>query len=205
MSSPRRLAVGVSGASGMAYAHTLLKALSGCDIETHLVISQAARRTLACETDWTVEDFHALAHIVHEADNVGASIASGSFQTLGMLIVPCSVKTMSEIAHGITASLLTRAADVALKERRRLVLAVRETPLHLGHLRTMMALTEMGAIVAPPLPAMYGRPQSVQELVEHSVGRWLDLFGISNGLAARWNGREACKSAGEAGNAGGWI
>jgi 4-hydroxy-3-polyprenylbenzoate decarboxylase len=205
MSSPRRLAVGVSGASGMIYAHTLLKALSRSEIETHLVISQAARRTLACETDWTAEDFHALAHIVHEAGNVGASIASGSFETLGMLIVPCSVKTMSEIAHGVTSSLLTRAADVALKERRRLVLAVRETPLHLGHLRTMTALTEMGAIVAPPLPAMYARPKSVQELVEHSVGRWLDLFGISNALTARWNGSDACKSAGEAGNAGGRI
>jgi 4-hydroxy-3-polyprenylbenzoate decarboxylase len=189
----------------MIYARALLEALSGSEIETHLVISQAARRTLGCETDWTVDDLHALANIVHETGDVGASIASGSFQTLGMLIVPCSVKTMSEIAYGVTSSLLTRAADVALKERRRLVLAVRETPLHLGHLRTMVALTEMGAIVAPPLPAMYARPKSVEELVGHSVGRWLDLFGIQNKLAARWDGSEARKSDMETSHAGGRI
>jgi flavin prenyltransferase len=205
MHTPRRLVVGISGASGMIYARALLEALSGSEIETHLVISHAARRTLGCETDWTVEDFHALANTVHETGNVGASIASGSFQTLGMLVVPCSVKTMSEIAHGVTSSLLTRAADVALKERRRLVLAVRETPLHLGHLRTMLALTEMGAIVAPPLPAMYARPKSVEELVGHSVGRWLDLFGIPNKLTARWDGSEVRQSDKETGHAGGRI
>ncbi len=205
MHTPRRLVVGISGASGMIYARALLEALSGSEIETHLVISHAARRTLGCETDWTLDDFHALANVVHDTGNVGASIASGSFQTLGMIIVPCSVKTMSEIAHGVTSSLLTRAADVALKERRRLVLAVRETPLHLGHLRTMLALTEMGAIVAPPLPAMYARPKSVEELVGHSAGRWLDLFGIPNKLAARWDGSEARQSDRETGHAGGHI
>lgn len=187
----------------MAYAHALLRALRDCEVETHLVISKAARLTLSLETDWTVEDFHGLARVVHETGNVGACIASGSFQTLGMLIVPCSIKTLSEIASGVTSTLLTRAADVILKERRRLVLAVRETPLHLGHLRSMLAVTEMGAIVAPPLPAMYARPQSLDDMIQHSVGRWLDLFGVQNNLAARWDGKQASRDGGEADHAAG--
>ncbi len=186
--SPRRLIVGISGASGLIYARTLLAALRPLPIESHLVISRAARQTLALETDWSLDQLRALADVVYPAGNVGASIASGSFQTIGMVVIPCSIRTLSEIVHGTTTSLLTRAADVVLKERRRLVLVVRETPLHAGHLKTMLAATEMGAIIAPPVPAMYARPESIQDLVNHSVGRVLDLFDIDNDLVKRWPG-----------------
>jgi 4-hydroxy-3-polyprenylbenzoate decarboxylase len=178
--------VGISGASGVIYGVTLLKALKACGVESHLVMSRAAEMTLGYETDVKAADVRALADHAYPVADVGAAIASGSFRTLGMVVVPCSVKSMSEIATGVTSNLLTRAADVTLKERRPLVLAVRESPFHLGHLRTMTALAEMGAVIAPPLPAFYPRPASIDALVDHSVGRLLDLFGIDNPLAYRW-------------------
>lgn len=182
--SPPRLTVGVSGASGMIYADKLLKAAKNAGCETHVVISRAAKMTLAYEMGEGFS-FEGADHIYGIAD-VGAPIASGSFETLGMVVVPCSVRSMSEIATGVTSSLLTRAADVCLKERRRLALMVRETPFHLGHLRTMTSLAEMGAIIAPPLPAFYAEPASVDDLVEQSVGRVLDLFGLKVPGVKRW-------------------
>jgi flavin prenyltransferase len=187
MSSPtRRLIVGISGASGILYGIQALRILKGCGFETHLIMTRSAQITLAHETSVKIAEVNQLASVVHRIDDIGASIASGSFRTMGMLVAPCSVRTMSEIATGVTSSLLTRAADVVLKERRRLVLMVRETPLHLGHLRTMTALAEMGAVVMPPVPALYTKPASIEEMVAHSVGRALDLFDIDSGLVKRW-------------------
>ncbi len=192
MSSPdRKLVVGISGASGVIYGVTLLRALRTAGVESHLVMSRAAEMTLGYETDLKPADVRALADHHYPVADVGAAIASGSFRSMGMAIAPCSVRSMSEIATGVTSTLLTRAADVVLKERRRLVLLVRESPLHLGHLRTMAALTEMGAVIAPPLPAFYPGPMSVQDIVDHSVGRLLDLFGIDNDLAHRWRDEPA--------------
>lgn len=182
----RRLVVGISGASGTVYGLRLLEALRAAGIESHLVISKSAEMTLAYETDMSAAEIRALADVSYPVADVGAAIASGSFQTMGMVIAPCSIRSMSEIATGVTSTLLTRAADVALKERRRLVLMVRETPLHAGHLRSMLALAEMGAVIAPPVPAFYTRPASVAQIVDHSVGRVLDLFGIENQLVRRW-------------------
>ncbi|TAL35836.1 UbiX family flavin prenyltransferase [Phenylobacterium sp.] len=181
-----RLIVAISGASGIAYGLRALDACRELGVESHLVMSRSSALTLDQETELTVADVQARADVAHKAGDVGASIASGSFQTLGMIVAPCSVRTMSEIATGVTASLLTRAADVTLKERRPLVLMVRETPLHLGHLRTMVKLTEMGAIIAPPLPAFYAKPQSLEEMVDQSVGRALDLFGLAWKPVKRW-------------------
>jgi 4-hydroxy-3-polyprenylbenzoate decarboxylase len=186
MTAGPRLVVGISGASGAVYGIRALQALRELGVETHLVVSKSAELTIAYETDWKIADVKALADVCYPAQDVGAAISSGSFRTLGMLIAPCSVRTMSEIATGVTANLLTRAADVALKERRRLVLLVRETPFHAGHLRTMLALSEMGAVVAPPLPAFYNRPASIDEMVDHSIGRALDLFGLDTGRVRRW-------------------
>src|ERR1700688_2903798 len=184
-SSPRRLIVGITGASGAVYGVRLLRLLQPTDIETHLVISRSARIALTQELDINIADVSALADVVHQIDNIGASISSGSFRTLGMVIAPCSMRSLSEIATGVTSSLLTRAADVVLKERRKLVLMVRETPLHLGHLRAMTQVTEIGAIVMPPVPAFYARPTSLEDIVNHSVGRALDLFGLQTDLP-RW-------------------
>ena len=181
-----RLIVGISGASGVAYGLRALDACRDLGIESHLVMTRAAGLTLTQETALTVREAHARADVVHKISDVGAAIASGSFQTLGMIVAPCSVRTKSEIATGVTSSLLTRAADVALKERRPLVLMVRETPLHLGHLRTMVKLAEMGAVIAPPLPAFYALPASLEAMVDQSVGRALDLFGLSWGQVKRW-------------------
>ena len=181
-----RLIVAISGASGIVYGLRALDACRELGVESHLVMSRSSALTLDQETDLSVADVQARADVAHKVGDVGASIASGSFQTLGMIVAPCSVRTMSEIATGVTASLLTRAADVTLKERRPLVLMVRETPLHLGHLRTMVKLTEMGAIIAPPLPAFYAKPQSLEEMVDQSVGRALDLFGLSWTPVKRW-------------------
>lgn len=181
-----RLVVGISGASGIAYGLRTLDAARELGIETHLVMSRASAITLAQETALSPADVHARADVVHKPGDVGASIASGSFRTLGMIVAPCSVRTMSEIAGGTTSSLLTRAADVTLKERRPLVLMVRETPLHLGHLRTLVRLAEMGAVIAPPLPAFYARPASLEEMIDQSVGRALDLFGLSWTPVKRW-------------------
>ena len=183
---PKRLIVGVSGASGAAYGLRVLDACRELGVESHLVASKAAALTLKQETDLTIADLNARADVVHRLADVGASIASGSFPALGMIVAPCSVRTMSEIATGVTSSLLSRAADVTLKERRPLVLMVRETPFHLGHLRTMVRLAEMGAIIAPPLPALYARPTSIEDLIDQSVGRALDLFGLSWAPVRRW-------------------
>lgn len=188
MAEPQRLIIGISGASGVTYGVRLLTLLQPTPIETHLVMSKAAELTLHYETDLKVEQVKALADYVHAPKNIGASIASGSFKTAGMIIAPCSVKTMSEIATGMTGSLLSRAADVVLKERRRLVLMVRETPLHTGHLRTLTALSEMGAIIAPPVPAFYAKPDSLQAMVDHSLARVLDLYDIAVPGLVRWTG-----------------
>jgi 4-hydroxy-3-polyprenylbenzoate decarboxylase len=181
-----RLVVGVSGASGVAYGLRALDACRELGVESHLVMSRSSALTLAQETELSLADVQARADVTHKPGDVGAAIASGSFQTLGMIVAPCSVRTMSEIATGVTASLLTRAADVTLKERRPLVLMVRETPLHLGHLRTMVRLSEMGAVLAPPVPAFYARPLTLEDMVDQSVGRALDLFGLSWTPVRRW-------------------
>lgn len=181
-----RIIVGISGASGIVYGVRVLEALRAAGVETHLVMSKAAELTLAYETDLKVRDVKALAAVVHNAADVGASISSGSFKTRGMIIAPCSIRTASEIAAGVTSSLLTRAADVVLKERRRLVLMVRESPLHTGHLRTLTALSEMGAVVAPPMPGFYSLPRTVDDIIDHTVGRALDLFDIDTGRVKRW-------------------
>ena len=183
-----RLIVGISGASGVIYGVRILELLRDKDIETHLVMSKSAEMTLAYESDLKPKDVRALASVSHPVADIGATISSGSFHTMGMVIAPCSIKTMSEIATGVTSTLLSRAADVVLKERRRLVLALRETPLHGGHLRTMTTLADIGAIVAPIVPAFYTRPQTVDDIVNHTVGRLLDLFGIETKAVKRWKG-----------------
>jgi flavin prenyltransferase len=186
MAKTRRLIVGISGASGIIYGVRVLESLKNTDIETHLVMSRSAEVTLAYEMGMKVAEVHALADVVHPIQDIGASIASGSFRTEGMIVAPCSIKSMSEIAAGTTGTLLTRAADVVLKERRRLVLMVRETPLHMGHLRTMANVSEMGAIVMPPVPAFYHKPKTIDDLVNQTIGRALDLFGFDLGMVKRW-------------------
>jgi 4-hydroxy-3-polyprenylbenzoate decarboxylase len=183
-----RLVIGVTGASGAIYGVRALKAAAELGVETHLVISKAAALTLSQEMGLTPADLAERADVVHRQSDIGASIASGSFRTLGMIIAPCSIRTLSEIATGVTSTLMSRAADVVLKERRPLVLMVRETPFHLGHLRTMVKVTEMGGIVCPPLPAFYASPQSIEEMVDQSVGRALDLFGLHWQPVKRWGG-----------------
>ena len=187
--TPRRIIVAISGASGAVYGARLLQVLQDTPgVESHLVVSRAGWRTLQHELDMDRAAVEALAHQVYDVDNVGAAIASGSFQCAGMVIAPCSMRTLAAVAHGLSDNLLTRAADVVLKERRRLVMLVRESPLHLTHLRNMVAATEMGAIVCPPMPAFYLHPQSVGELVDHSVARALDLLDVPHDLAPRWEG-----------------
>jgi 4-hydroxy-3-polyprenylbenzoate decarboxylase len=192
-----RLIVGISGASGVVYGLRALDACRELGVESHLVLSKSAALTLAQETGFSVGEVNEKADVVHRVGDIGAAIASGSYRTLGMIIAPCSVRSMSEIATGVTASLLTRAADVTLKERRPLVLMVRETPLHLGHLRTLTKLAEMGAVIAPPLPAFYAKPRSIAEMVDQSVGRALDLFGLSWRPVKRW-GEDIATITGEA-------
>ncbi len=182
----KRIILGITGASGAIYGIRALELFRQLSVETHLVMSQAAEVTLAHETCFKVADVKRLATHSYAATDIGAAIASGSFQTMGMLVAPCSVRTMAEIASGATATLLTRAADVTLKERRRLVLMLRETPLHSGHLRNMLALSEIGAILAPPVPAFYTKPESLAEVVDQSVGRALDLFGFDVSQIKRW-------------------
>jgi len=192
MPETRRIIVGISGASGAVYGVRLLQVLQACTgIESHLVVSDAGWRTLRHELAMDVASVEALANTVHDARNVGATIASGSFQCAGMVVAPCSMRTLAAVAHGLSDSLLTRAADVVLKERRRLVLMVRETPLHLMHLRNMVSVTEMGAIVCPPVPAFYLHPQSVADIVDASVARVLDLLGVAHPLNQRWEGLAA--------------
>ena len=188
----QRLIVGISGASGVRYGVRLLEVLRELPVESHLVLSKAAELTLAYETDLKIAEVTGLADVVHPVGDVGAAISSGSFQTLGMVVAPCSVRSLSEIATGVTSNLLTRAADVVLKERRRLVLMLRETPLHTGHLRSMLAVSEMGAIIAPPVPGFYAKPESLDDMVDHTVGRVLDLFGLDAGTVKRW-GEESGK------------
>jgi 4-hydroxy-3-polyprenylbenzoate decarboxylase len=188
-SAVKRLIVGVSGASGSVYAIAALQALRRIpDVETHLVLSEQARQTIELETDVTAAEVEALAGVVHRDGDLAASISSGSFKTDGMLVIPCSIKTASSIAYGFNANLLARAADVCLKEKRRLVLVVRETPLHLGHLRTLTQLAELGAVILPPVPGMYARPKTVDDIVAHTVGKALDQFGIDAKLYTRWSG-----------------
>ena len=188
-STARRLIVAITGATGAIYGVRLLQQLSATPgVETHLVVSDAASLTLHQEVGMQKRDVEALAHVVHRNRDVGASIASGSFQTDGMIIAPCSMKTLASVAHGLSDNLVARAADVVLKERRRLVLMVRETPFNLAHLRNMTAVTEMGGIVFPPLPSFYHRPASIDEMVDHTVARVIDLFGIEHALAPRWAG-----------------
>jgi 4-hydroxy-3-polyprenylbenzoate decarboxylase len=186
MTHPKRLIVGLSGASGIVYGVRLLDSLRSLPVEAHLVMSKSAEVTLAYETDMKVSDVQALADVWYPASDMGAAISSGSFGTLGMVVAPCSMRSLAEIAGGVTTSLLTRAADVVLKERRRLVLMVRETPLHSGHLRNMLSLSDMGAIIAPPVPAFYARPASLDEMIDQTVGRVLDLFDLESGDVRRW-------------------
>lgn len=186
--SVSRLIVGISGASGVVYGVRLLEALKPQPVEVHLVMSRAAEVILACETGFETADVRALADCWHDNGNMGAAISSGSFQTLGMIVAPCSMRSLAELATGVTSSLLTRAADVVLKERRRLVLMVRETPLHSGHIRNMLTVSDLGAIVAPPVPAFYPKPQTLEEMIDHGVGRVLDLFGLESGKVKRWSG-----------------
>lgn len=186
MNENKRIIVGITGASGVVFGIRMLEVLRALKVETHLVITKAGEMTIGYETDRKLAEVRGLADQVYAIANVGAPIASGSFSTLGMVVAPCSVHTLAEIATGVTSNLLTRAADVVLKERRKLVLMLRETPLHLGHLRAMTAVTEMGAIVAPPVPAFYAKPESINDIVDHTVGRVLDLFGLDSGLVRRW-------------------
>ncbi len=185
-----RIIVGISGASGIVYGIEALKALRELDIETHLVVSKSALVTLSQETGMKPSELISLADHHHANADIGAAISSGSFQTMGMLVAPCSIKTMSEITTGVTSSLLSRAADVVLKERRRLVLMVRETPLHAGHLESMLRVTNMGAIVNPPVPAFYTHPKSIEDMVSQTVGRVLDLFDLTTGRVKRWAGNQ---------------
>lgn len=183
-----RIIVGISGASGAVYGVEMLKALKAAGIETHLVITKSAQITLAHETPYSITQVQQMADHLHSVSDMSASIASGSFKTAGMIVAPCSMRSLAEIATGNTTSLLTRAADVVLKERRRLVLMVRETPLHSVHLRNMLTLSDMGAIIAPPVPAFYSKPDSLEQMVAHTVGRVLDLFEIEHALVKRWQG-----------------
>jgi 4-hydroxy-3-polyprenylbenzoate decarboxylase len=189
-----QLIVGMSGASGAIYGIRLLEALRQTGVESHLILTLAARKTIHLETDRTVKEVVALAKHTYAIDDVAAAVASGSFKTAGMVVLPCSIKSMSAIAHAYSDNLLVRAADVTLKERRRLVLAVRETPLHQGHLRTMLKLSKMGAIILPPVPAFYHHPKTVDDIVDHTVGKILDLFEIEHDLFQRWTGAEAVAS-----------
>jgi 4-hydroxy-3-polyprenylbenzoate decarboxylase len=186
MADRPRLIVGISGASGVVYGVRLLQVLRELPVETHLVMTRTAEVTLAYETDLKVEDVRRLADVAFRIDDLAAAISSGSYRTIGMIVAPCSMRSLAEIAHGITSNLLTRAADVVLKERRRLVLVARETPLHAIHLRNMATLADMGAIIAPPVPAFYNRPTTLDDIVDHTVGRVLDLFDLDTGTVKRW-------------------
>ena len=184
-----RLTIGLSGASGLIYGIRMLEILKCVpDVETHLVISQGAKMNIAIETPWALADVLALADVVHPINDMVASIASGSFRTDGMIVAPCSMKTLSGIVHSYADNLLVRAADVVLKERRRLVLMPRESPLHVGHCELLLKACQLGAIIAPPMPALYNNPQTIDDIINHSVGRVLDLFDIDTGIVKRWEG-----------------
>ncbi|MDI1283079.1 MAG: UbiX family flavin prenyltransferase [Reyranella sp.] len=188
MNDPKkRLIIGISGASGVIYGVRILEALKPLPVETHLVMSRTAEVTLAHETDLKVAAVRKLADVAHAVDDLAAAVSSGSFRTMGMIVAPCSMRSLGEIATGISSNLLTRAADVVLKERRKLVLLVRETPLHVIHLRNMATLADMGAIIAPPVPAFYNRPKTLDDVIDHTVGRVLDLFDLDTGKVKRWS------------------
>lgn len=187
MADRPRLIVGISGASGVIYGVRLLQALKELPVETHLVMTRTAEVALAHETDFKVEDVRRLADVAFRIDDLAAAISSGSYRTIGMIVAPCSMRSLGEIANGITSNLLTRAADVVIKERRRLVLVARETPLHAVHLRNMTTLAEMGAIIAPPVPAFYNRPRTLDDVIDHTIGRVLDLFDLDTGKVKRWS------------------
>ena len=182
----KRLIVGISGATGAVYGIRLLEVLAKSNVETHLIITEAAQKTILMETDWTMEKVKSLAKVVYDIQDIGADIASGSFQSQGMVVIPCSIKSLSAIANSFNVNLLIRAADVTLKERHKLVLVVRETPLHQGHLNLMFRVTEMGATLLPPIPAFYFHPKTIDDLINHTVGKVLDLFGIDHHLFERW-------------------
>jgi 4-hydroxy-3-polyprenylbenzoate decarboxylase len=186
MTQKPRLIIGITGSSGIIYGIRLLQTLKKMDVETHLVISKAGQLTRSYESQLSASELRALADVYHQCSDISASIASGSFKTMGMIVAPCSMNTLAEIAHGLSSTLLTRAADVVLKERRRLVLIPRETPLHLGHLNNMVQVTQMGGIIYPPVPAFYHQPKTIDELVDDTVGRVLDLFDLDSGLVKRW-------------------
>jgi len=186
------LIVSITGASGVIYGIRLLEVLSKMrEIETHLIISEAAETNIRYETDWKIEDVKALANFSYDIRDIGARLASGSFKRAGMVVAPCTIKTMAALANSYTENLLTRAADVTLKEREKLVLLVRETPLHLGHIRNMEKLTEMGAIIMPPVPAFYHKPKTIQDIIDHTIGKVLDVFDIEHNLFQRWAGLQS--------------
>ena len=189
----RRIIVGISGATGVIYGVRMLKALQTCGVETHLVVTQSAIKNLLIETKYTVADLEALAHTVHDVDDIGAAIASGSYRVEGMVVIPCSIKTLSAIANSFNHNLLVRAADVTLKERRRLVLVVRETPLHEGHLELMTKVARIGGVIMPPVPAFYHVPKTIDDLIDQSIGKVLDLFGIDAKLFKRWGSEDEMK------------
>ena len=185
MTNPR-IIIGISGSSGIIYGIRLLEVLRSLNVETHLVVSKAGQLTRAYETSLSLAELKALATVYHPCNDIAASIASGSFKTMGMIIAPCSMNSLGEIASGVTSNLLTRAADVVLKERRRLVLMPRESPLHLGHLQNMVSVTQLGGIICPPVPAFYNKPETIMDLVNDTIGRVLDLFDLESGLVRRW-------------------
>ncbi len=190
----KRLIIGISGATGAIYGIRLLEILSKTDVETHLVVTEAAEKTIRMETDWTLDKVKSLAKVIYDIKDVGADISSGSFQTHGMVVIPCSIKSLSAIANSFNVNLLIRAADVTIKEKRKLVLAVRETPLHKGHLNLMMNLADLGVIILPPIPAFYFHPQNIDDLINHTVGKILDLFHIDHHLFDRWGSPEMKKT-----------
>ncbi|WP_036285577.1 UbiX family flavin prenyltransferase [Methylocystis sp. ATCC 49242] len=194
--APRRMVVGITGATGIVYGVRLLKALRELQVESHLVVSKAGEMTRAYESDLSSEELRGLADVVYSPNDIAAPISSGSFRTMGMIVAPCSVRSMSDIAHGVTSGLISRAADVCLKERRRLVLLLRETPLHAGHLKSMLAVTEMGGIIAPPVPAFYLRPQTLDDMVAHTIGRVLDLFDLDLNAYPRWGEKSEASTNG---------
>jgi flavin prenyltransferase len=187
----KRLIIGISGASGAIYGIRLLEVLRETDIETHLIISRSAQITIACETQYSLDNVHALADVVHPTTDLSAPVSSGSFETMGMIVAPCSMRSLAEIGLGLTSTLLTRAADVCLKERRRLALLPRETPLNASHIKNMLAVTEMGGIIMPPVPAFYAKPANLDDMVNHTIGRTLDMFGLEHALVKRWEGVSA--------------
>ena len=186
----RRIIVGISGATGIVYGIRMLKALAACGVETHLVVTQSAIKNMIIETEYTAADLDALAHTVYDVDDIGGAIASGSYKVDGMVVIPCSIKTLSAVANSFNYNLLVRAADVTLKERRRLVLVVRETPLHEGHLELMTRVTRAGGVIMPPVPAFYHMPQTIDDLVDQTVGKVLDLFSIDGKLFKRWGTKD---------------